>query len=265
MTTFGITRTKNEQDIIAATVTRMCAQVDQIIVGDGSTDSTWEILEQLPVTLIRDETPTYEQSQQMTFLAHRAREMGADWIVPFDADEVWLAIEGRIADCLDELPDEVLVAEATVLNHIATALDDPDEPDPVTRIGWRRPEMLPLRKVACRALENLSIDFGNHGASYEGLAFTPRVAHLLNVRHFPYRSAAQFINKIAIGAPALLQSGLPEEFGAHWRAYGRTLEEHGPEALEAWFDRWAWSEDPENDPDVVFDPVPDLRPADLCP
>lgn len=253
----GVTRVKNEQDIVAATVGRMIAHVDHVLVMDGSTDETTEILERLPVTLIRDETPTYAQPEQMTALAHMARDMGADWVVPFDGDEVWMATGGRMAKHLEELPAECLIAEAHLFNHVVTGWDDPDDSDPVSRIQWRRPQAVPLRKVAVRAREDLTIHFGQHGASFADVPHPLRVTDLLQVRHFPYRSIEQFIGKIRVGAPPLMTSGLDESIGAHWRGFGKALEEEGEQSLVDWFNRWAYSEDPEHDHEgLVHDPCP---------
>lgn len=252
----GITRTKNEPDVIEATVGRMLTQVDHVIAADGSDDGTWELLERMPVTLIRDDTPTYEQPQQMTALAHRAREMGAEWIVPFDADEVWFGLGGRLADVLMGLPNEVLIAETYLFNHVVTALDDAADGDPVSRIQWRRPEPVALRKVAVRARRDLQIHFGQHAASFDEVDRPRRVADVLEVRHFPYRAAAQLIAKISVGGPPLAASGLPESTGAHWRAFHESLERDGEQALIDWFNTWAYSADPHNDPELVHDPCP---------
>lgn len=250
----GITRVKNEADIIEATISRMLRQVDHVLVMDGSTDETTEILEALPVTLIRDETPTYEQPQQMTALAHQAREFGAEWILGFDADEVWLSTEGRIADRLAELPDEALLAPAPLFNHVVTALDDPDDPDPVSRIQWRRPEPVPLPKVACRAREDLTIHFGQHGASFSEVRHPLSATGVLQVKHYPYRSVQQLVNKIRVGGRQLVESNIDKSLGAHWRGFYETLERDGERGLESWFARWAYSADPENDPELVHDP-----------
>ena len=47
-----------------------------------------------------DEEPAYHQSEKMTWLAHCAWRAGADWIVPFDADEFWFAPGRSVAEAL---------------------------------------------------------------------------------------------------------------------------------------------------------------------
>jgi len=251
---FAIAMVRDEADVIASTVARMVAQVDQVLIADnGSADGTRGILEGLGVELIDDPEPGYYQSEKMSALAERAREAGAEWIVPFDADEVHCC-EGRIADRLVELPAEVLVSEAFLLDHVATA-QDPEEPDPLLRIGWRRREPVPMRKVACRARAGMTIHQGNHAVDYPDLPHPPAVTNLVEVRHFPYRSAEQFIRKVRNGAAAYAAADLPEDAGAHWRGYGQILAERGEDALAEVFREWFWSADPEGN-GLVYDPCP---------
>ncbi len=186
----------------------------------------------------------------MSALAADAAMMGAEWIVPFDADEVWLALDGRrIADVLAE--QEASVVTAQLVNHVAALGDDMDVP-PVERIGWRHVNGLPLPKVACRACLPVTIAAGNHGAHYPS-----GIEHgLLQVRHFPYRSPEQFVQKAKNGAAAYAATNLPRSTGQHWREYGEMIAEHGDEAGHAWFRKHFWAPDPEADPNLIFDPCP---------
>lgn len=262
MSTFAVTRHFNEVDIVEQSLRRMVHQVDHIIIGDGgSTDGGREAIdalvnEGLPITAIDDPTKNHEQARVMTELAQRAREMGAEWIVPYDTDEVWLSVDGRVGDTLAGLPEEALIVPARLLNHAPTGLDDQAEPDAFKRMGWRGTEMLPLPKVAVRALPSLSIHDGNHGASFEGIRHPLSVNGVLEVRHFPYRSPEQFIKRIEIAWPQIKNAGKPRHYAAHIRAYGEHLDQFGPEGLREWFYNGFWTKDPENDPDLVFDPLP---------
>jgi glycosyltransferase involved in cell wall biosynthesis len=123
----AVARVKDEADIVEATVRRMLRQVDHVIVADNaSTDGTRDILERLPVELIDDPEVGYYQSAAMTGLALRAAAQGAEWVVPFDADEVWLPMHrGRIADVLGRLDDCVLVVEAPLFDHVPTGTTRP--------------------------------------------------------------------------------------------------------------------------------------------
>lgn len=250
MTVIAIARVKDEVDIIGSTVAHMLTEVDRVIVQDnGSTDGTIEILEQLDVELLHDPTVGYYQSEAMSELAAVAANRGADVVVPFDADEIWYSPFGRIAGVLGEHPS-ISVFSAKLYDHVASGTDH-SEPDPVRRMGWRRRDPAPLLKVAVRARPHVTIHQGNHGADYG-----PTQGNLLIVRHFPYRSAEQFVKKVRNGAAAYAATDLPEDVGKHWRDYGRLLDAGGPDAIGDVFRAWFWSGAPEQDPTLIYDPCP---------
>lgn len=256
MTVFGISMVRDEADVVGQTVTKMLAQVDEVIVADnGSVDGTREILDALPIIVVDDRERGYYQSQKMSMLAQLAGDKGADWVVPFDADERWYSpFSGRIADLLDGIAPQWLTASAQLFDHVATAADDSSESDPLKRIGWRRRKALPLPKVACRVRPDLVIDQGNHGATYDG--GTTCFADQLVVRHFPYRSREQFIRKARNGAEAYRATDLPATFGAHWREWGDLLDAQGEDALGGVFEQWYFSAHPRADRSLIFDPCP---------
>lgn len=273
MTVVAVTMVRDEEDVIRSTVAHMLDEVDAVVVADNlSTDRTREILDDLALDhgdrleIVDDLDPAYEQSRKMTGLAHlAAEEFGATWVVPFDADEWWYTPHAdRIADVLATVPARWHVAPAELFDHVATGLD-PDEPDPVRRIGWRRRTPAPLPKVAARYRPDLVIEQGNHGAHYE--EFTPAPFDpVLVVRHYPYRSLEQFVRKVRNGSAAYRAAGDRQApaHGAHWRQWGELLDQHGPEALEEIFRRWYWRADPrepvkiegERQPALLFDPPP---------
>jgi len=133
---------------------------------------------------------------------------------------------GTIRDGLAEMPDDVLVSEAALYDHVATGVDSADE-NPVQRLTWRRASQAPLRKVAVRAVEGLVIHQGNHSAAFPGVRHPKTVTGLMCVHHFPYRSVEQFVSKVRNGAAAYAATDLPREAGAHWRQYGQILDEQG--------------------------------------
>lgn len=258
MATFGIAMVRDEADCIGGTLRHMADEVDHLIVADNqSTDGTRDILSDLvgilPLTVLDDTEPAYFQSRKMSHLAEQAAAVGATWIVPFDADELWIARGGRLREVLPALPP-ANVALAQLTNHFSTAIDPP-EADPFRRLVWRKVDPAPLAKVAFRWESGAVIHQGNHGVSL------PRGAEelwALEVRHFPYRSAEQFVRKARNGAAAYKATNLPPSEGAHWRAYGEILERHGEEALADVYRRHFWYLSPP-DSDLIRDPAPYMR------
>ncbi|MGE0344179.1 MAG: glycosyltransferase family 2 protein [Porticoccaceae bacterium] len=266
MTVFGVSMIRDEVDIVGHTVRNMARQVDRLIVADnGSVDGTRELLaelaQELPLEVVDDPERGYWQSRKMTALAHRAGEQGASWVVPFDADEWWYCTFGPIREHLAGIGDGMMVARAGLYDHVPTGLD-PDEANPVRRMGWRRRDTLALPKVACRYRQDLTIHQGNHGCDYGGML--PASVDLLVVRHFPYRSAAQFVSKVRNGAEAYRATDLPADVGAHWRQWGEILERDGEDAVAEVFRRWFWRADPtrpariegEEQRALLYDPAP---------
>jgi glycosyltransferase involved in cell wall biosynthesis len=272
MTVVAVTMVKDEADIIAATVTHMCHQVDVVIVADnGSTDDTRAILdelaERLPVVVVVDPDVAYTQSAKMTRLAHLAgAEHGATWIVPFDADEIWLGRVGsrRVGDVL-AVPRRAEIVTATLYDHVATGADDADEADPTARLQWRRSSPAPLAKVACRYRPDLVIGMGNHEAWYDSHPHVVATGQL-TIRHFPYRSAEQLIRKVTNGARAYAATDLPAQYGAHWRQWGQILDQSGPDAIVELFNTWYRHEDPATAKVVDGEQLPALvhDPAAVC-
>lgn len=257
--TIAITMVKNELDTVAGVIRHMADEVDHIIVADnGSTDGTRDILndlaEELPLTVLDDPDPAYYQSIKMSALAAKAAEMGAVWVLPADADEIWVSHHGRIRDSL-ALAVGYNVAQAKVFNHYCTAVD-PDSPDPFCRMQWHSPTPIGLPKVAFRWHPGAVIHQGNHGVTLPGPVAT--LPDVLEVRHFPYRSAEQFVLKGVQGAAAYKATDLSPGTGAHWRMYGEIYERHGREALEDVFRQHFFYLSP-IDSGLIHDPAPYRR------
>jgi hypothetical protein len=266
MTVWAVGVVRDEEDIIEATVTRMLRQVDHVLVADNrSVDGTAEILRSLDrVTVLTDPDLDFhvdhQQARRTTALASLAAQRGADWVVPFDADEVWVARDGgRIGDVLDALCDSFLVAQADVVNHVVTDRDPPGADAPA-RMVYRRPEFHVSPKVACRTRPGLWIAKGNHRVTYSGVALPPRVDGLLRVHHFPVRSADQFVRKIRYRNDGLQRSSAPPSAIFPFLEPGkedslRALEEEGEDALVARFDQEHRFADPAA-AGLVLDPCP---------
>jgi len=258
MSVWGISTVKDEADVIAGTLRHTADEVDHLLVVDnGSTDGTSDILNDLkrdlPLTVIFDPEIGYHQSVRMSRLAEQAARNGAEFIVPFDADEIWYSRLGRIREVLALTSGDVVTA--TLINHFCTSID-PGGSDPFVTMRWRQPNPAPLPKVAFRWRDGAVIHQGNHGVTLPG-PVAP-IADVLELRHFPYRSAEQFVRKSINGARAYAHTSLPPDQGAHWRAYGAIADRHGEEALAEVFREHFWYLSP-LDAGLVEDPAPYLR------
>jgi glycosyltransferase involved in cell wall biosynthesis len=248
MKVIGITMVKDEVDIIETTISHMLTQVDGVIALDnGSTDGTFgRLCNLLGNKNYCDVLNTYElgyfQSKRMTELAEVARcDFLADWVVPFDADEIWLPIPDypTIKDVLESHHDSYGIVPAMIYDHVATGFD-PDIENPIDRMVYRRQERLPLNKVACRTAHNLVIEQGNHWARYDIPARACDPA--LIIHHYPYRSAEQMIKKVRNGGKAYEAMGdqVPENVGSHWRNWYHWSDEQIAEC----FRKWYWRHNP---------------------
>jgi glycosyltransferase involved in cell wall biosynthesis len=243
---------RDEADVLPGTLDWLRTQVDEIYVLDNrSVDGSREIAEAAGAVVRDDPEVGYFQSRKTSLLAREAYDAGHAWVVPVDADEIWAAPEGRtLSAWLGSQGPDVLVARAVLLNYVPTSLDDPGEPNPLRRLRWRFVEPGALPKVACRAKRSLTIHAGNHGADY-GSPRRPFGIDGLTVRHFSWRTEAQYVRKIRNGIEAYAATDLPETTGAHWRAWdGATDDEIG-----AHFREWFYVDDPYARNDLVYDPL----------
>lgn len=249
---------RDEADVIAGTLRHMAEEgVAGLLVADnGSVDGTRDILNDLagdlPLVVLDDPDPAYRQSDKMTYLARCAVERGATWIVPFDADEIWVYEGDCITNELERSNAHIVTAE--LRNYFPSAID-PAGSDPFATIQWRQRQPAPLPKVAFRWEEGSIIHQGNHGVTRPSGGTTDAG---LRICHYPYRSPEQFVRKARNGAEAYKATDLPPDVGAHWRGYGEILERHGEAALHEVFRTYFWNLSPA-DAGMVLDPAPYRR------
>jgi hypothetical protein len=245
----AISMVRDEADIIRYTLAHLEAQgVDRFIVLDnGSTDGTREILEQFSCEIVDDPEPGYYQDRKMTELARRVTE---GWVLPFDADELWYSPDGRtLAEVLAPPARWIRgnVVSAVEYKHWPTPWDMPGDPDPFTRMIWRDEEPHHLHKVAFRASADVFVHMGNHHVSFG--SYHPDKPEqpsdlgrgLLELRHFPYRSFAQFARKVRNGRQAYEAATTVDRTtiagheltGTHWKEMG-ALDDN--ELAELWSD-----------------------------
>ena len=211
---WGVAMVRDEIDVIGATLDHLLEQgVDHILVVDnGSVDGTREILDQRSrederVLVGVDPIVPYYQSEKMTWLAHWAWRSGADWIIPFDADEWWFADSERLVDHLRRSPERVLYAH---LHHMV-----PRRADPADLVGAEFVlDVTPgqVGKVAFRSHPLARVERGNHAVSRVG-----RASASLYIAHAIYRGPRQVMRKVRQGTQAALLTGDDiSELTPHW-------------------------------------------------
>ena len=181
---------RNEADIIRLNIFyHLASGLDRILVVDnGSTDGTDEVLQQLSLERpelrwSRDEGP-FLPSKVMTRLAREAFEEGADWVVPVDADEFWHAPGGDLRRVLEDADAGVLRAQA--VNFIQRRSQRESSPDALSYMTRRAASpvgppshaqsLVESRRIAfvekaypqkciCRPTAEVKIETGHHSIS----------------------------------------------------------------------------------------------------
>lgn len=221
---------KDEADIAEHVIRHMITQgVHHLIVADNlSTDGTRDTLHELacdlPLTVVDDPDPAYYQSEKMTRLAHQAGAMGADWVIPFDADEMWYSPHGPLSSVLTS--DVASVQWAFALEHVPH-VDDPADRNPLRRMVHRRLQPKPVMKVAFRYQPGVRVWQGNHDVDHQG----GRARGLLEIREFQYRTFEQTVRKVRNGRAAYEATTLASTEGSHWRQMGAMSDDE----LEVWW------------------------------
>lgn len=289
MSVWAVSMVKDEADVIEQTLRHLHGEgiAGCVVLDNRSSDGTSDILSSLAKDLgwtpearwlhvIDDPEVGYWQSAKMTSAAKMAGQLGATWVIPFDADEIWTTndLGGRsLADSIMLAGDGESLLAAQLFDHYCTALDPDALPpvaevwgkhpysaavqidDPFTRMGWRSQTPLGLPKVAVRVADLHSIHPGNHGAQMRhGRAVQPAESGLV-VHHFPYRSPRQMVSKVRNGSNAYKATTLPRTTGQHWREMGETLEIHGEAGIEQWFRDAYFYPDPVAS-GLLYDPAP---------
>lgn len=212
----------NEADLVAHTVTHLLRQgiAGILIVDHGSADGTVEVLRQVaardPRVLVgRNRDPGFHQGGTTSYLAHRAWQAGADWVLPVDADEHWYA-EGRtLADFFAQCPEDVVWCDSRDVFPLAG--DGQLQLGVGHAVSIRREPSRAPAKIAFRARRWVWVGEGNHAIQGSGEPTRPQL-HLL---HYQYRSLEHLTRKVAYGASTLDRAGMSPSIGAHWREQAR--------------------------------------------
>ena len=224
---WAITMVKNEADIIGESISNLFTQgIDHVLIADnGSTDETMQVLRELslrlPVHVIQDPIVPYWQGEKMSHLARVATRMGASWVVPFDADELWKGSGSQtVAQVLRSCEADYVIASWWDFMPLAEG----DGTTYAQRHLYRERASRPQVKVAFRAHWLARIWIGNHHVT------VPRhttQTERLRVAHYQFRTPEQMIRKAKDGAIASRLAGHREDQLAQW------FEMEGATAAEA--------------------------------
>ncbi len=245
---------RDEEDILRANLDFHLAHgVDEFVLMDNrSVDGTADIAREYEragcLRYVFQPQDDYSQSRWVTAMAERAvRELEADWVIHSDADEFWCPHDGSLKDELRAVDPDVAAVCAERTNFVARPRDDDAEP------FWRRMNVRHIRslnsvgnplpaKIAHRGIPGVVVGQGNHQAWIDGAPVRPDPVPI-TILHFPVRSRAQYMNKIAKGGAAYARN---TELGL---GYGRTWREAYRKFLDGRFDE-AFAKELFSDDDV---------------
>lgn len=242
---------RDEPDIVAANMAfHLAMGVDHIIVTNNkSEDETKDIIieyvRQGVATLIDEFGDDYDQSAWVTRMARIAAcDLAADWVINSDADEFWWPLEGNFKSVFSGLSSSYGTLLAPRLNFLPMRA--------LSRVFWR--EMVwryvtsrnglggPLPgKAAHRGVADVIVAPGNHTVASPSLAPAEHRSPIV-IFHFPYRSYAQYSDKIMKGGQAVENNRKIDEGIFHvWRRH-HALQREG--RLERWYRQLPHGDDP---------------------
>jgi glycosyltransferase involved in cell wall biosynthesis len=232
----GITVVRNEADVIRLSIRHHLALgLDRVLVIDnGSTDGTVDLLERLSREdsriQWRSDAGQFHQVSLRTELAREAFRQGANWVVPFDADEFWWAENGNLKatlavstagalyvpvvnfvqrrDCLSPSEDGLLTMTRRPLRPLNVPRSSVENGE-IAYVEMQHPP-----KWLSRPTPEITIGLGNHmvsgaaGPAAEGLG--------LAVLHAPLRSRDCLNHKANHGARALQRDEQADQEERSW-------------------------------------------------
>lgn len=219
---WGIMLAKDESDIIGTTLRHhMALGMSGFVVFDNmSRDGTGDIARSLGAKVFLDEEIAFRQHVKNRRMTKIAVELGADWVLAVDADELWHPTRDvSIPAAIASLPAGTDAIRALSFDHVCCELDDDSEPDPVLRMRWRR-NRPGVGKVAHRCLPGAYTWGGNESWVLDGDVLSPDVHNCLRIRHYPVRSLSHMKRKARNGWKAVNgQPGVSRKACGHWRKW----------------------------------------------
>lgn len=227
VTLSAITMIWNEADIIEYTISHLIGEgVERFYVRIHScTDNTEGILRDLasqyPNMLMIDKWmhSDFDQQRHVNELFLQAVADGTDWVIPFDADELWVCRQGTLRDYLSTKPHEAFPVH--LYDHMRSTHDIASK-NPIRSMVLRRIDPAPLPKMIIPGRHGYHIDKGNHRVF--GSPVNSSIDVNIEVRHFSWRQDhVDFGLRYIEHANRLDAAGVPHCYGTHARVYRDTF------------------------------------------
>ena len=204
---------KNEVDIIETFIRYHISIFDgMLILDNGSSDGTTEIInnlinEGLPIFLLFDDNPSYDQSHITTKILYAAiRQFNPNYVLPLDVDEFLITKRtASIRSILEKQLNQNNLFFLSWTTYVPTKKDNVRELNPLKRIIYRRKiqynydkKILIPAKIALK--RNITVRQGNHDIDGFRVKNIKRVQlRNLSLAHIPIRSAGQAKSKYLVG------------------------------------------------------------------
>jgi hypothetical protein len=246
MKIFGLCCVRDAADIIGIVAAyHLAIGFDRlIVVDDGSSDGTSEIIGRLArktrrIEVIRNESAAFDQASLTSAAADRATSQGADYLLPFDADEFYWFKYGLRSTLAPYVPDIIRVSVTNFVQsravQRASALSllrarfrpwvrggEASIEVPEGRCAFIEAPF--ISKLIAPALAGLKFDMGNHRVF--GITAPERRAMDIEILHLPLRARTILAQRTENFEPRIAPMRNTDVFG--WQSlYFKRCQERG--------------------------------------
>jgi|GEM_PF-3193062 hypothetical protein len=258
----GVCVVKDEEDIIYHNLLWHYHQgIKRFVVMDNmSTDNTQNEIRRFAdqysdtlIYLMEDREKGHYQSRKLTAAAEFAHRMWkAEWILPFDGDEILCSLKAPLLQVLASLNKEDLCISLPWRNHVLRTFDDYSKSNPLQRMTHRQKSDSLGIKVMIRWQTGMLISQGNHSVHRKGkISCVPGHKIGLLLRHYRFRSKnhlkQKFMNK---GKAYEAAPDLPEGAAPLQKKWYKEYLEGGETFIEDFYDN-----EVNEYQDAVYDPA----------